>query len=344
MGRRTIRVLRLLGCIERVAGVRGRRCRHELRVGERSAMRADLVVDRLPPHVRDLLGTVGTTSRTLPVHSHSVRLGRFDRHGQARARAFLLDGAGTTIKLQRHVRGHGLDREVAARRLVHHRFPELAPRLVDDGDVRGRGTRWMLEELVVGAHPASASAVTALAPCLLARLGRWYAMAGVTTRLLHTQLDRRTLERWCAAVAAVPALRAVDVRVRELLAADPGVDVGLAHGDLVASNVLVREDGAPVLVDWEHAGRRPLADDVAKVVLQASDPWAALDASRANLGHLVGRRRDAAPLEVQIALTHVRMFSWYEHRRAKAEAVGRIESFERDVARRSDQLRKLLDA
>ncbi|GHB06908.1 aminoglycoside phosphotransferase family protein [Salinicola rhizosphaerae] len=40
----------------------------------------------------------------------------------------------------------------------------------------------------------------------------------------------------------------------------------VSHGDLHANNVLIDEQGNPVLIDWDHAGLRPLGFDLARLL------------------------------------------------------------------------------
>jgi aminoglycoside phosphotransferase (APT) family kinase protein len=123
---------------------------------------------------------------------------------------------------------------------------------------------------------------------------------------------------------------------------DAYLAASLGHGDIVKSNVVVAGD-RPVLIDWEHARKMPVARDLAKPLLEAPDPLGALDiVHRERLDLTV--RAESYGLVEQLALAHVEMLTWTDHRRARARSAGRLDAFDRQLDRRTTLLGTLLDA
>lgn len=160
-------------------------------------------------------------ARTLKVRSRAdlVRFGKSDRDGSIRARAYLLEGRPTALKVQT-VRGdgrHGVDREVRARREVDALVPGLAPRLFGTGRVDEHGVAWIAEEIVHGVHPAGPREVSAHADAVIGAVTRLYAASGVTSHPRSELLDPATADRFDAVVERTPRLARFAPAVHALL-------------------------------------------------------------------------------------------------------------------------------
>lgn len=338
--------LAVVGHVERLAGFRRWRAKRVVEVHDHLAHRRGLDVAALPAVVRELLpgGEADPHECTARMAAEVVRFGKFDGEGGTRLRSFVLGRDPTTIKVQSGAPDDrsGLTRELAARLEVSRTVPHLAPAVLGHGWSTSRGLQWLHERVVDGRHPTRASEVSEIADDVLAAVEPLYRASGTCSRPFSAVAAPDTASRWSEAVATLPSLAPLDAPVRELLAADRDVEVGLAHGDLVATNVVVTDAGAIVLVDWEFARRRLVAGDLAKLALQASDPEHVLTHAERRLGDLVGAPRASHPLRHQVALAHVLMCTWHAHRRAKAAAAGRLGSFDRGTARRARLLGRLL--
>lgn len=94
---------------------------------------------------------------------------------------------------------------------------------------------------------------------------------------------------------------------------------GWCHGDLVPSNVVI-DDGAMWTVDFEHAGRMPVACDLVKVLGKAPD-WRPLIEEVVAADPLRMRGVDT---RTQLAMVVLRELSWWEHRERRAAAADRL--------------------
>lgn len=336
--------LRVVGAVERAAPGRHPRRRARYRLDGDVAVRDDarlaaappqIVPARLPHDAREVVARAG---------ADLVRFGKFDRDGSVRARAYQLGDEPVSYKI--HTRRaddrHGVGRELQARREVAVLAPQIAPRLLASGHTRRRGIDWMAEELVRGSHPKGQAGVTAVVDALFATVARLYTASGFAPVPASRLLGAETVARFDEVVALQPGLAPFRDEVHRLLARDLHLDVALVHGDLVASNVLVRDDGSVILVDWEFARRLPVSDDATAVLTQAHDKDVAIAAIERHLGPHVGVDRESHRLRDQLVLSQVRMLSWYARRKRRAEEAGRGFAIQRDTDRRIASLAALL--
>ncbi len=114
---------------------------------------------------------------------------------------------------------------------------------------------------------------------------------------------------------------------------------GWTHGDLVFSNIIATPTGSIVPVDWEHAARRPLASDLAKLAGSMS--------GYSGLAEVLSRA--AASLEIpgglalrqQLMRCYLQELSWWEPKRRRADDAGRDQGFDTWASRRLDLLTHL---
>jgi hypothetical protein len=285
-----------------------------------------------------LLGASGDVRRVVArsVAADEVRLAKLA--GGSRVRAFYGE-AGLTCAV------HRADR-VTARLLVGARAQRAlgatgavrVPRLVATG--RSLGVAWVVEETVVGQHPAPAeqdAVAQRLAPALLDAGLR----LGARRRRVGAVLGRRGL----AEVASLLTDHGAEVgshvhgQVVRLLDDPRAVVLAVCHGDPVLGNVLRRGPaGDLVLIDWELARVLPVGTDVAKLATGASDLPALLAACR---DALPGARTDL-PLADQVAVALLRGLGGWRASRATARVAGRGEAWERRTAARLRLLSSVL--
>lgn len=275
-----------------------------------------------------------------------VVFGKFDRPGNTRLRAFYgrTDQGPVAVKVQpwQGERKHGIGREVAARRRVAELVPEIAPPLHAHGVLEAaEGTLgYMVEGLVDGRHPLRSEIHEMVGP-LAEGLVRLYQAAGVTYEPFSAVASDQLMVSWKRLAEERDDAADLLPRVERLLAEDRTVAVSLAHGDPVASNVVVADGGRVVLVDWEYAREGPVAGDLAKPLQQAGDQEAALESIERRAGATLVED-GAYDLREQLALGQVRLLGWYESQRVKAEAAGRLPQLQKTLDQRLSMIRWLL--
>lgn len=278
-----------------------------------------------------------------PSRSHLIRFGQFDQPTSGRLRAFHLRRTGVTSKLHQQSEGErgGLRRELRARAEIDQIYPELAPALLSHGTTRS-GVDYLVEPIEHGTHPADGAAITHAAPVVLRALAELHLRERPQLRPASQAWRPDLVDRFDTIAAKVPLLLEVSGRVRELLERDAGVAVGIVHGDLVGSNILLRDDGQVRLVDWEFGRRGPIVADLGKLLQQADDQSAVLGAMTDHLGAVLPTGGEAYPLRDQLALMQVAVISWHRAKRARAKRAGRLPAYRRDMRRRTSLLRWLL--
>lgn len=280
------------------------------------------------------------------VGAEAVLVGKFDVHREVRLRAFYPQRGVT----QRYQTGtgtgprHGVERIVDAWRSVSPHDPGLMPEVLDDGvRRRGRGA-WLVERTVLG-RPARKSQVPLLVEPVTARLHRVQREVGIGSRRLSDIVSPRFVRLWQQFAQGHVLDPALVARVDALVGRDDLVEVSLGHGDLVGSNILLTGDRPTdgfVLIDWEFAGERPIAFDLAKLHLACEDHAAAEEALERGLRRPLGGGPGHYTFPEQVALAHVQALSWHDVRREKAEAAGRVTALEQMTARRIDSVAQLL--
>jgi Ser/Thr protein kinase RdoA (MazF antagonist) len=345
---RWVHGLETLAAVERLTGL-GRRLGWWLvRAADDLAVRGGLEQEDLTAGLSKMVrGFDAASARFLLARSQAriARIGKFDVDDAVRLRGFYPDRH-LALRLQEagDPRRAGVQRSIAARTVVAEHVPALAPPLHLHGAHQRGGLQvaYLVEGLVEGRRPANRGETQRLLPTVVELLTRLHEAVGIASRPLSKVSSSGLLARWEGAVERERVPAAIDAAVRRLIERDADLEVSLGHGDLVASNMLIR-GGQLTLVDWEHARSLPIAYDLAKPLMQARHPDAALERVRGSLTRTVGRSPSSYRLEEQIALAHVQMLSWSERRRRKAETAGRVEQYEKQTAARIAVLRDLLE-
>lgn len=208
---------------------------------------------------------------------------------------------------------------------------------------RRRRFAYLMEPFVFGHHPTSVEERIDVGCRLIDRLVAWYDSSPIehVVPAAHPRTDLRLGELtqlldWSPEWLPAGELLAIAAEVIPTTATMP---TGWTHGDLVFSNIIATPTGSIVLVDWEHAARRPVASDLAKL--------AGSMAGHTGLAEVLSRA--AASLEVPRGLTvrqqlmrcYLQELSWWEPKRRRAEDAGRDKGFDRWVRRRLDLLTHL---
>lgn len=279
-----------------------------------------------------------------PVKSDLVAAGRFDIDGCVKLRSFYID-SGLCVRVQagQLAKQHGVSRTLGAYRRVAGHIPEIMPRIDDHGSAPYfRNGVYLVEELVVGSHPVSRDEIQELAEPLAGLLYRMHRVVGVASHPLSATVHRKMPERWSEFVREFGVDDALDAAVQRLVERDEFVEISLAHGDLVASNIMVN-GGRIVLIDWEHAGEKPVAFDLAKIHLNSRDPVIAQANLERGLEYSVGHRSGHYSFAEQLALAHVQMLSQHRTRATRAAKAGRSGALAAQTRARLEAIARLLD-
>ena len=281
---------------------------------------------------------------TAPVAADAVVIGKFDHGRQVRMRSFYAEqelSARIQAASRRPDAEHGVSRSVRAAQIVGRHRPELVPAMVDHGTVFAGRTAYLVERTVTGRVPRSTAEILALLPVVAAELAAVQRAEGVTAQRLSAVVPAAFLDRWRGVVedGHVPAPLAE--QIDRLIARDDLLDIGFTHGDLVSSNVLQTQDRV-VLIDWEYAGVRPIAFDLAKMHVNAGPAGPAIERLEDALDGLVGHGTGHYSLLEQLALAHVVVLSRFEARMQRAQRARRIEPLERQTRKRVEALQELL--
>ncbi len=129
-------------------------------------------------------------------------------------------------------------------------------------------TPYILESLVRGARPTERD----ITGEFVANLWSFHLANGMSAEALSTVIDPAALEPALDAALRNFPERAEGLmrgwkKVRDEIDWRSAVPVGLTHGDLSASNILVGAEGIHLL-DWEQGGRGVVLDDFAKLALR----------------------------------------------------------------------------
>lgn len=334
--RRWLRALLVVASVERRSRGLPRTWRPRTRRVSGPTAYAPAVLDHLPPALRP--ADPSSTSRILaPVAADVVRIGKFDVHRQVRARAFYLDSA-RSVRVQG---GKGVPRSVAAHELVDRYARGLAPQLLDHGSFPRGKTHYLVEETVEGTRPRGKAEVASTLSEVAARMSAVHAGVGITPQPLSRAASVHLPSLWQQVVRQELIGSQVGAAVERLIARDDLLEISLGHGDVVNSNVL-RQGEQVVLIDWEYAGRMPIAFDLAKLHLNAGPAETATPLLDAALGGSVGHTTGHYSLLEQLALAHAQVISRYPARRKRAAVAGRLDYLHRQLERHERTVARLL--
>lgn len=275
------------------------------------------------------------------VKAESVLIGKFDVDEEVRLRAFY-PRQGLSIRYQTGGKSNGITRTVNAHKRVHPHAPELMPTIHEHGTIlKGKGA-YLIEDTVQG-EPATTPLVQELITPLTSRLHRVHQGVGTTSKPLHKIVGGFYSKRWND---FVEERENVDLRihhaVRDLITRNALLEVSVTHGDLVNSNILVSKDDF-VLVDWEFAAQKPIAFDMAKIIINVRDVETTLDEMHAGLGGTIGESSGHYTFREQVALALVLTLSWYPNHAAKAATAGRMGALQRQTTKRLKAIQQLLE-
>ncbi len=170
--------------------------------------------------------------------------------------------------------------EIAVRRAIvdtaHVRVPRIARSF--DGD-----EPYIFENLVRGSRPAERDVTQGF----VQKLWAFHLANGMKSEVLSSVIDPEQLD-----TALHAALQGFPERAPQImqgwLALKREIDwasrvpVGLTHGDMAVSNILVDDAGNLVLLDWEQGAQRVVLDDFAKLALRFPSILTPLRGSYAN--------------------------------------------------------------
>ncbi|WP_245941646.1 phosphotransferase family protein [Vallicoccus soli] len=205
---------------------------------------------------------------------------------QARVRAFLLDEDEVPLTLAaerpRPPRPPRLRPGRWRRPAAATRDGERARSLLVDAlalrtpALRARGTAgscaWLLEESLPGRHVSEAEAATVAGLVAQELVEAWGTLAHALREApppsrSRSRSARAEFDALLRLPHVDPSVRRMGRQVDALVRTAGSVVVGPCHGDPVLGNVLRCDTGGLALIDWELAGFRPLAADLAKLAL-----------------------------------------------------------------------------
>lgn len=317
---------------------------HSFQTVDRVALRRDLdtgLMAMLPsPLQGDWAQRSDVSTSRFPVSADVVVLAKFDLHEQVKLRAGY--GASRRTLAVQPVRPNGtcgVTNAVESHRIVSRYAPGLMPTVRSHGELPG-GLRWLVEDWVEGEVALTSQRLAAHVPHLLEALGKVHLGYGVHGRRVSDLWGRGYAERW----QAVRDLGLVGpysgAAVARLIADDRRMRMSWSHGDLVASNVLASPTG-PVVIDWEHAGERPVVHDAAKLHLFAADKEPLLDLLLAEWAHTSAGVTSAASggagytAAEELALMHAKFLTAAPARMARLSGHGREGVYARQVSRQA---------
>lgn len=273
------------------------------------------------------------------VGAESLLIGKFDVQAEVRLRAFY-PAQKLSIRYQTGGKDNGVLRTFNAYKQVAPHAPNLMPRIYEHGEIlRGRGA-YLVEETVAG-ETATLEELEAIIVPLTTQLHSAQKAVGIGDKKLSEVLDQHTRQRWAEFVATKNIDAQIDTTVRSLMDRNELLEISVTHGDLVNSNILV--DGSDfVLVDWEWASIKPIAFDMAKMIINVSDVDKVLIDMHRGLGGSLGTRKSHYSFREQIALALVQNLTFYNKQSAKAKKAQRVGALERQTRKRLSALQQLL--
>jgi hypothetical protein len=175
-------------------------------------------------------------------------------------KVLLVDGPNASRKLQS---------EVEARSQVSRFGCVMTPRLLKY-DFK-QANPWYAEQLIVG-RTSLASDTRLVTEKLLPGLMKMYDRFGVVWQAPARNLAADWHETLKRAVGGItwqsqwlPPAEFLD-RVLRLTRDSSALPCSTGHGDLSPSNLIVTQDGSICVIDWEHAGLRPIVFDLAPLI------------------------------------------------------------------------------
>lgn len=317
--------------------LKGRLLPKNFSYSKRSAWSTPVGLESLPADQQHALP--GTGRVRARVRAESVLIGKFDVQAEVRLRAFYPHN-GLSIRYQTGGNNNGIIRTVNAFEKVREYAPHLMPTVYDHGTILdGRGA-YLIEETVVG-ESATRSELESIIFPLATQLHAVHQGAGVTQKYASQALGRRAPELWNEFVELQNINPELDEKVRQLLKRDDLLEVSLTHGDLVNSNILIHENNF-VLVDWEWSMIKPIAFDMAKIIINVSHFEKVLEDMQTGLGGYLGIKKSHYTFREQVALALVQTLTFYKRQSIKARKAKRTGALQRQTKKRLNALERLL--
>lgn len=274
------------------------------------------------------------------VRADAVLIGKFDVQAEVRLRAFYPQND-RSIRYQAGGKDNGILRTVNAHDKVRHFAPKLMPTIYDHGTIlKGRGA-YLIEETVEG-ETATRPQLETIIASLTEQLQQVHEGVGVSDKRASAVLGRHARSRWEAFLDQHSLDPRINERVQQLFNRDNLLEVSLTHGDLVNSNILV-EDDRFVLVDWEWSSTKPIAFDMAKIIINVSDLNKFLHEMHTGLGSHLGARQSHYTFREQVALALVQTLTFYTRQSVKARKANRTAALKRQTTKRVNALTELLE-
>lgn len=297
------------------------------------------------PHDAEPLSS-DTPIRTLwaPVAADLVLMGKFDVDRHVRLRAFY-DDSSQSLRVQ-GIQWYGRDpisRSLEAARLVAQHSPGLAPPVLGYGRLRGTDLGFLLEQTITG-RPLNGASETLRALSQITRsLRQVHQALGIGAQPLSVVAGPSLAQSWQRSAGLLEVDDSLTETVTDLIVRDLQLDISFGHGDLVRSNVLTDGDRF-TLIDWEHAGTRPVAFDLAKLHVNAGGASRATSVLGDALAGSVGAGPRRYSLAQQLALAHVCHVARHEVRAERARAAGRLAALRVRENRQLRAIAKLIDS
>lgn len=331
--------LRRVAKIERQSSILPRRfLPRKFSYAKRSAWSTPAGLAVLPRDQQPDLPGVGVIRER--VRAESVLIGKFDVDAEVRLRSFY-PGPRLSVRYQTGGERNGIIRTVRAHNLVHPHAPDLMPEVFEHGSILNGEGAYLVETTVAG-QPATRTQLRDLIAPLTAKLHRVHQGVGITSKPLIDVVGTGYAWRWSKACQSIDVEPQIDQRVRNLIDRNDQLETSLSHGDLVGSNILV-SDQKFVLVDWEFAEHKPIAFDMAKIIINVDDVETTLAIMHTGLGGIIGQESDHYTLHEQIALAIVLTLSWHPNHAAKAQVAGRTDALKRQTTKRLQAIKQLLE-
>lgn len=283
---------------------------------------------------QDSVGTVRAR-----VDADLLVLAKFDLSEQVKLRAAYGSARRTVaVQPQRRNGSCGITNTLRSHEIVGRYAPGLMPELLGHGQL-GDGLRYLLEGWVLGRPLMSSRRMAEKVPYILEGLSQVHEGYGVHTRRASEIWTARFPEQWQAVRDAELVPEQVGAHIAELIAADKRLRMSWSHGDLVASNVIGTDDGV-VIIDWEHAGERPVMHDGAKLHQFTADKGPLLDLLLQEWGNEQGA--DGYTTAEELAVLHARFLSRAPTRMAELAGHKRSGVYARQVRRQAELLGDVL--
>lgn len=274
------------------------------------------------------------------ISAESVLIGKFDVDKEVRLRAFY-PNHGLSIRYQTGGQRNGITQTVNAHKRIHPHVEGLMPAIHEHGTILDGQGAYLIENTVRG-EPITRSQLQDFIVPITSRLHAAQQGVGIAPKNLSRIVGGMYRTRWNSFVESTSADPRLDAAVQKLMDRNELLDVSITHGDLVNSNILATEDDF-VLVDWEFSAMKPVAFDMAKIIINVDNIEKTLHQMHTGLGGTIGGSSGHYSFREQVALALVQTLSWYPNHLTKATAAGRTAALKRQTTKRLAAMTELLE-